>query len=334
MVMVAALVLHGCATTYSVVEFEVLEPATINFPPDVQRLILLDRAPVTLDAFDPKDRAGMTREHLEIIDTIISNALMEGIKEILGDFPYKQFSDPIMLKELRTDTAGLKDLILTKREVADMCAEYDGDAVISLEYYSLDLNEHRENYPGYSDDTFYETLYAHYYIISNETRWIIYLPGSPAPFDTYRMKDTLYFTDYIEGEFKPIPDVPGMIRETFKYSGEKYGRYLVPVWSRASRILFRGRDAALKEAGKYTDQGAWDEAFAIWKGLTGSEDSSLVSKAYHNMAVYYELEDKLDSADLLAGMAVRFDTLEIFQNYKEELDTRIENKREIQKQLE
>jgi len=173
MVMVAALVLHGCATTYSVVEFEVLEPATINFPPDVQRLILLDRAPVTLDAFDPKDRAGMTREHLEIIDTIISNALMEGIKEILGDFPYKQFSDPIMLKELRTDTAGLKDLILTKREVADMCAEYDGDAVISLEYYSLDLNEHRENYPGYSDDTFYETLYAHYYITFREVRHLL-----------------------------------------------------------------------------------------------------------------------------------------------------------------
>ena len=333
MVLAAALMFHGCATTFSVVEFEVLDPATVNFPSYVQRLIILDRAPVTLDVFDPQDRSGMTQEHLEVIDTIISNALKDGIKEVLGESPYERFSDPVMLTEQRTDTAEMKNLILTKREVAELCNTYGGDAVVSLEYYSLDLDQQSEYYPGsIIEDT--ETLWAHFYIVSNETRWAIYLPESPRPFDTYRMRDTLYYTDYLDGEFKPIPDVIDMIRETFRYSGEKYGRYLVPVWSHASRILFRGRDASLKEAAKFTDQGDWENAFAIWKGLTGSEDSSLVSKAYHNMAVYYELEDKLDSADMLAGLAVKYDTLEISQNYKEELDTRLENKREILKQME
>ena len=332
MVFMAALVFHGCAPTFSVVEFEVLEPATVNFPSYVKRLIILDRAPVTLDVFDPKDRSGMTQEHLGIIDTIISNAIMDGIEEILEQSPFERFSVPVLTSETRTDTAGLDDLILTKREVVDLCERYGGDAVVSLEYYYLDLDERREYYPGtLIQDT--QSLWTHYYIVSNETRWIIYLPESPTPFDTYRMNDTLYFTDYIDGEFKVIPDVPGMIRETFRYSGEKYGRYLVPVWNRASRILFRGKEESLKEAARYTDQGEWDQAFTLWSGLIGSEDSSLVSKAYHNMAVYYELEDKLDSADMLAGMATRYDTLEIIENYKEELETRLENKREIMKQL-
>lgn len=332
MLLLTALIYHGCAPTFSVVEFEVLEPATVNFPSTVQRLIILDRAPVTLDVFDPSDRSGMTQEHLEIIDTIISNAVLDGIEQILGQSPNERFNNPVVITEERTDTAGLNDLILTKREVADLCERYGGDAVISLEYYRLDLDERREYYPGtLIQDA--ESLWTHYYIVSNETRWIIYLPESPTPFDTYRIKDTLYFTDYIDGEFKLIPDVPGMIRETFRYSGEKYGRYLVPVWNRASRILFRGKEESLKEAARYTDRGDWDQAFTLWSGLLGSEDSSLVSKAYHNMAVYYELEDKLDSADMLAGMAIRYDTMEIIENYKEELETRLENKREILKQL-
>ena len=125
-----------------------------------------------------------------------------------------------------------------------------------------------------------------------------------------------------------------MIRETFRFSGEKYGRYLVPVWTSASRILFRGREKPLKEAAKLTDQGEWDQAYLIWQGLLGGEDSTLVSKAYHNLAVYYELEDKLDSANILAGLAVRYDTLEAVANYKEELETRLLNKQEILKQLE
>ncbi len=331
--LLVALVLRGCMTTYSLVEFEVLEPATVDFPPRVERLILLDRAPVTVDAFDPKDRTGMKPEHLLVIDTIISNAVMEGTSSILNMSPTERFSDPVILNEYRTDTAGLDDLILTKREVAELCGQYGADAVVSLEYYSLDLDERREYYPGSLIEDL-ESLWAHYYIISNETRWIIYLPGSPTPFDRYRMRDTLYFADYVEGEFRQIPEVPGMIRETFRYSGEKYGRYLVPVWTRASRILFRGREKPLKEAAKLTDQGEWDQAYLIWQGLLGGEDSTVVSKAYHNLAVYYELEDKLDSANILAGLAVRYDTLEAVANYKEELETRLLNKQEILKQLE
>jgi hypothetical protein len=59
-----------------------------------------------------------------------------------------------------------------------------------------------------------------------------------------------------------------------------------------------------------------------------------MSRAYHNMAIYYELEDKLDSANLLAGLAVTYDTLEVIRNYKEELETRVLNREEILQQIE
>ena len=53
------LLVRGCASTYRVVEFEVLEPATVSLPEFVQQLIVLNRAPFTFDAFSEEDRQGL-----------------------------------------------------------------------------------------------------------------------------------------------------------------------------------------------------------------------------------------------------------------------------------
>jgi hypothetical protein len=124
-----------------------------------------------------------------------------------------------------------------------------------------------------------------------------------------------------------------MIAELFYHSGSRYGRYLVPVWNQASRTLYKGKGDSLKLASKYTDLGEWDKAFSIWKSLTTSTDSVLVSKAYHNMAVYYELEDRLDSASYLVDQALGYDSLEVVLNYREELDVRLLNKKEVIEQV-
>jgi tetratricopeptide (TPR) repeat protein len=325
----AILVFHGCAGIYSVVDFEILEPANVNFPDYVHRLIIMDRAPVTLDAFKEEDRGGITPDELYILDTIISYNLIRGVYEMFLQSPAERFSDPAIINERRTDTADMGDLILTKREVASLCQEYGGDAIISLEFYSLDINQTK--IPDRPDE---EELLTHYYTVSNEIHWNIYLPESPRPFDTYKTIDTIYFTDFLDGFFQPIPDVPGMIRELSLESGRKYGRYLVPVWTLASRQLFKGKGDSLKKASRYTDMGDWDSAFEIWNELIRSQDSTVVARAYHNMAIYYELEDKLESADLLVGMALKYDTLETIRNYKEELETRLLNRKEILEQVE
>lgn len=329
LIVLVILVVHGCAGTYSVVEFEVLEPANVSFPDHVQKLILMDRAPVTKDVFEKDDVDGLSEEGLYILDTIISYNLLRGVYEMFQQSPIDRFKDPIFLNEKRSDTTALGDLILTKREVMDLCQKYGGDAVVSLEYYSVDLDQST----GTGRDADSGELWLHYYIVSNEIRWNIYLPESPRPFDTYKTIDTLYFTDVLEGVFQPIPSAPGMIRELSLQSGRKYGRYLVPVWTQASRMLFRGNNDSLRIASRFTDEGDWEGAFAIWNELLNSQDSAVISKAYHNMAIYYELEDQLDSADLLSGLAVQYDTLEVIRNYKDELETRLLNRKEILQQI-
>ena len=270
----------------------------------------------------------MTEEQLLVIDTIISNSLFNGLKNVLQQSPIQRFHTPVWLNERRADTSLIDELILTRREVSEICSRYGGDALITLEFYSLDIDD---KYHYYDDDP--TQVQTHYYQIANLVKWIIYLPENPRPFDSYSTTDTLFVTDILDGQFQFPPGITEMIREAFYNSGMKYGRYLVPVWTNASRTLFRGREDSLKVASQLTDRGDWDQAYTIWKNLAETGDSTLVAKAYNNMAIYYELEDNLDSASILVELALTYDTLEVIKNYREELDIRQLNRSEVLEQV-
>ena len=328
LVVIFLLLMQGCGGIYSVVEFEVLEPATVSFPEHVEQLLVVNRAPFTMDVFQEEDREGMEREHLVIVDTLISNNTLRGLQAVLQESPIEKFHHPIWFSERRSDTAALNDLILTKPEVNSLCDRYGADVLISFESYTLDLDEHYDYYSGAPS-----VVQNHYYEVSNEVKWNIHIPISPTPFDTYVTIDTIYFSNVLNGEPIPVPSITGMIAELFYDSGTKYGRYLVPVWNRTSRTLYKGKGDLLKQASKFTDRGEWEDAFAIWSNLTTSPDSTVVSKAYHNMAIFYELEDNLDSASYMVNMALVYDSLALVENYREELEIRILNQKEVRNQV-
>jgi hypothetical protein len=328
-VLCSSAILGGCTSIYSVVEFEVLEPATVSFPDQVQQLIFLNRAPLTPDVWNKATREQLDSRQLVILDTLINNNLNRGILDVLRQSPLERFQMPIWLSERRADTLALEDRILTRREVDNICDTIGGDAIISMEYYFVGLNERTEYYTDAPTQ-----IQNNYYEVFNRLKWNIHLPGRPTPFDSYETVDTLFFPVIVDGILMG-ETVSGltMVRELFYESGFKYGRYLVPVWNQTSRLLFRGRGDSLKLAAKYTDEGDWESAYFIWKGLTSSTDSTMAAKASHNLAIYYELEDQLDSSSILVDQALALDTLEVVRSYREELDVRLLNRAEILEQV-
>ncbi|MEA3463115.1 MAG: DUF6340 family protein [Bacteroidota bacterium] len=323
-----SLVIQGCAGSYSVVEFEVLEPATVNFPEHVNQLLFLNRAPITVDTWSEQNQVGMEPRQLVLLDTLIINNLFRGVQDVLRQSPIQTFHRPIWLSERRTDTTLLEDKVLTKREVMEICSDMRGDAIISLEMYTIGMDQHFDYYKDASDE-----VQNQYFEVFNSVKWNIHLPENPRPFDTYTTVDTLFFPAIIDGVFLDFSPGVDMIRELFYDSGSKYGSYLVPVWNRTSRILYRKGDDSLKVAIKHTDEGDWEHAFSIWDHLSKSGDSTLVAKSYHNMAVFFELEDKLDSASMMVNLSLEHDTLDPVSLYREELDIRLLNKKDIERQV-
>ena len=247
---------------------------------------------------------------------------------MMRNSPAEKFHMPIWLSERRTDTTALEDLVLTRHEVDNICDTIMGDAIISLELYTVSMDQHFDYYKDAPDE-----IMNQYYEVSNSLKWNVHLPGYPRPFDRYTMVDTLFFPAILDGEFLPFVSGVDMLRELFYDSGYKYGKYLVPIWTRTSRVLYSGRNDSLKRAIKYTDEGDWDRAYSVWNNMTTLEDSTLLAKAYHNMAVYLELEDDLDSASVMLDLALAHDSLEIDTLYREELDVRLLNKKEIINQV-
>ncbi len=327
-ILILSLAFQGCASEFAVVEFEILEPATVEFPDHVRQLLILNRAPVSMDIWAEQNQVGLDSKQLILLDTLIVNNLFRGLQEVLRTSPAYKFKTPIWLADRRTDTASLEDRVLTKREVANICDTIGGNAIISLELYTVGLDQ---QYDYYSDSPY--EIQNHYYEVSNSLKWNIHLPESPRPFDTYSTVDTLFFPVIINGEFTPLKPGVEMLRSAFYESGRKYGSYLVPVWNHATRILYRGRDDSLKVALKHTDEGDWESAYSIWNHLTTSNDSTLVAKAYHNMAVFYELEDNLDSASIMLDLSLEHDSLEMDTAYREDLNVRLLNRKDIRKQV-
>lgn len=328
LVLILSLLFQGCASEYSVVEFEILEPANVEFPDHVDQLLFLNRAPISLDIWSEQNQPEMDARQLILLDTLIINNLFRGVLDVLRTSPVERFHTPIWLSDRRTDTALLEDFILTRREVENICDTIGGDAIISLELYTVGLDQHFDYYEDAPDE-----LQNHYFEVYNSIKWNIHLPGSPRPFDTYSTVDTLYFSAIVNGEYLSFKPGVDMLRSLFYGSGFKYGTYLVPVWNHTSRNLYRGRNDSLKLAVKHTDEGDWEGAFSIWNNLSTLEDSTLVAKAYHNMAVYFELEDNLDSASLMLDLSLAHDTLEMDTLYREELDVRILNRKDILNQV-
>jgi len=124
-----------------------------------------------------------------------------------------------------------------------------------------------------------------------------------------------------------------MIGDAFYDSGMKYGNYLVPMWTFASRRLFNWGAPSLREAARYTAEADWESAFRIWKQLSFSADSTIAAKACTNLAVYYELEDRLDSAKFWLNRGLALDSIPWIVEYREELFVRLENQSEIQNQV-
>lgn len=326
--LLTTIVFHGCASIYSTVDFEILEPATITFPDKVNQIIILNRAPFTLDVIAEENREGLALDHLVAIDTAIINRALHGLQYMLKQSPLERFHTPYWFTDRRSDTTLLKDLFLTKREVTSLCETYAADAIISLEVYTTGIHDSIQFYEEYP-----EVIRMQYFTVYNKMTWNIYLPEYPRALDSYTFMDTLYFSYIQDGIVEPVPSGIDMIRELFYQSGLRYGSYLVPVWNRATRILFQGKGDSLKLASRYTSTGDWDQAYSIWEGLSASRDSSMASKALYNMAVFHELEDDLDSASIFVDMALGLDTLEVVRDYRDELDIRLLNRNEVIKQI-
>ncbi len=319
------ILLTGCVAPRSYITFEILEPAPVTFPKVVEEVAYLNRAPKPEAAFDEATLMQNDQKDLFILDTIIVNGLRRGFLDVMQDSPLDYLREPVFLSSRRNDTTGQEEA-LPAYQVRAICDRYGSDALISQEYYGLRLGKTvRFNWSIQQQEEVYALL--------QEVMWRVYLPDSVNPLDEFRIYDTLFYVNYAEDPVSMHYSPTEMIRDAFYSAGEIYGSHLVPLWIEISRPVFRGRETLLKKAAQYTDAGEWEKARELWAKGVKSDNTDLVGKSAHNLAIYYELEDELEQALMMAELAFESWDNEETDRYYTDLQLRVRKKEKVLKQV-
>jgi hypothetical protein len=226
-------------------------------------------------------------------------------------------------RERQSDLLSAAGDRLTKKEVAELCYSNYADAIISLESCSLNIS---------LKDTSYVlgSMLEPYFSCKIISHWAIYLPAYPKPFHERAITDSIEY--WPRGRRRST--LTDQIRQLSYRNGHHYGKIITPHWEQSERQIFSGGHPVLYRSAELTGKGDWDQAFSVWSDLASSGSKTNRAKAMYNMAVYYELEDRLDSAAVLLDRAVLLYQDDLIQNYQKEMHQRLQNRMTIRQQVE
>ena len=322
---IAILLLPACGAPHSIISLEILEPASITYPEDVQKVGYLNRSPRTLASFHSVNVRSLNDTDLFIIDTIVCSSLRRGFEDGKGEARLSYLDDIDYLEARRNDTL-FRDKDISAQKVEEICNIFGLDALITQDYYSFKFDEIKIlNY----ENSRYEDLY----FLFHETKWTISIPGRSKPLDVYTLKDTLLYGNQSKSGRASYLTPMEMLTDGAHVIGYAFGKRNVPDWTELNRTVYVGRQAELRKAAKYTDKGDWERAHHLWSQNLSSEDKKLAAKSAHNIAVYYELEDEIEQAMAFSQKAFDLWPSESIESYKQELLLRVLNKKDIFKQL-
>ncbi len=272
----------------SEITIEILEPAEITIPSYIQTVSFANRSYIPWLAMNPSDTARRPVADLFVIDTIVSNKLFLGLVDALNASPLFDLDEQLVYQLRRSDGVRFPEA-LSSEQAGMICDTSLTDCLISLEGYVINdtLSHHIQ---------FYDDMHQVIFMITGKIQWVIYDGISGTVLDDFTISDTINWMttgNTLYDCMGELPEAVDAYREYGYQVGYKYGQRLSPEWSEARRFFYRTGSLEMMKAAKLTDKGKWNEALKLWRSVSGSDKDIIAAKASFNIALYYEMEDRL-----------------------------------------
>jgi len=302
---VLAGLLTACSTVYYM-PIEILEPATIEFPAGIERLLIVDNAP----AAQPLTITGkiMTAGKLQD-DTLVvsidsaSTVLCSSLGWLIAD--NSSFADILLLDSSIRRTAARDvfaadtfDVHLTPDEVRQLCEEQGVDAIISLDF--LTYTAEQAYYKFNMNDGEYEWVENGLFLDVNLKGVLrMYLPGQDTPFNVNNINTTIH--SLLTGLPVLYSTSAENVRYAFYYAVEslaetEYTDY-VSHWVETPRWYYTSFASRWQEGTAFMQRGSWKSAAAVWQSLYNETTKPKVrARLASNLALCNELTDNIPKA--------------------------------------
>ncbi len=285
---------------------DVLQPGKEQLPNNIQTLTIVSQAIKpnhnVINGDTLQKRFYKKNFHL---DTVLHDKnMIDSSLVILGDLLYNSGRYGYVIPKRRFITPKPFSFLtgeLDPDTVKNLCATYNTDAVLSLDFLKTKVStnlsisnwwndvKHTEN-EGYEANIqiIYHALYR---IYSSDKGNVIY-----SNFET----DTLNWTDFhpnVKTLFKNFITVKEALLETGVAISQKLAEKISNSWISQKRYFYTSKNSNFKQAAINVNNNEWEKAIKNWKQVAESKKSkSLRSKAYFNLALAYEVTGNINAA--------------------------------------
>ncbi|MBT9393337.1 hypothetical protein KLP40_09200 [Hymenobacter sp. NST-14] len=225
--------------------------------------------------------------------------------------------------------------------VRRVCAESQVDGLVVLEAFDSDMQvtQHQEERVIKEKDKPDRKVAVTVAVLEMRlvTGFRTYGPDGTVV-DQAKQEDRMVWTNegptYQEA-LRRMPAPAECIRQVATRVGDQYARRIAPSYVALSRQVFtRARkDAHMEQARQMVAATDWAEAAAAWQQAARSANPDVAGRAYYNLAVYEELNNRLPEAIEYARQAAYTHRLRAATAYLRELQLRQQSESEASRQL-
>ena len=127
----------------------------------------------------------------------------------------------------------------------------------------------------------------------------VYLPSRTKPLFTVYPEDKIYWDGY--GLSPTIAErnlitKDSLIKEASAFAGELPTKVILPRWEKVNRFYYTSGCLELRDGGALVREGSWDEALKLWQTAHEKKSKKIKMRTAFNIALYYELQDKIEQA--------------------------------------
>jgi hypothetical protein len=317
-------ILFQACKPMAVISIQVMEPGEVTLPPDMQHVAFINRAYMPTKVF--ADTIPWTDQELNLLDTIVNYRIFNGITDGLNDSPLFALESISVIQDRRYDTSNfLSPLSPLQLDMVEKARS--ADALVSLEYYMLGV----ERDLRVTDIDFTSLLK-----VSTRTFWRIYDLDADSLVDEHMLKDTVIWQEFgnsPEEAGEKLPILIDALREAFYHAGESYARRISPSWFDAERYFFWTGNQELKSAAQKAETDEWEDAAVIWRRLAYENKGKSSARACYNLALFNEMNDRIEQALEWANKSYSFQELEFTRDYIDLLEKRKKKQQQLELQL-
>ncbi len=327
--LLAGILFLSACKSYEYFNIEVLEPAELFLAPEIQTLAIAHN--ISLDDADSAGTAFRIYDRVYYDTVFIDTALAR--TSILGLADELTFSGRLSAITIDTLKKPLPkntlDYTLADIDfIRNLCEENAANAFLILNQIT-----HENSYDEYFGKS--GGLYGVLEVVMS-TEWLLINPYTSKLLDKKNFSDTLYFElesmeiDENDDGFKVREEV---LTRAALTSGYNYASWISPHFVKTSRMIFKDGDKNIKSGFKQAESGNWKNAAYFWRNALASGDTKIKAQACFNLALASEMEGLLEPALEWAKESFTYFPDELNATYISILETRIQQQKEIIKQM-